>query len=137
MASSRQSCGGSKGSCVSTAKNSLKAGTERFPWTGARPARAIDVAVSDEAITFELDDGRTIAAPLGWYPRLLEGTPAERANWRLVGRGLDVHWPDLDEDLEVQHVVMGLPSLEGSAPLQSWLDERTAKKKRTRKKATA
>jgi Protein of unknown function (DUF2442) len=124
---------------VSTEKNSSKAGIERFPLTAARPACAIDVTVSDEAVTFELDDGRTIAAPLGWFPRLVEGTRAERKNWRLVGKGLDVHWPDLDEDIEVQHVVLGVPSLEGDASLQRWLDERAAKKKKTstRKKASA
>ncbi|MSP21517.1 MAG: DUF2442 domain-containing protein [Dehalococcoidia bacterium] len=105
--------------------------------TASKPARAIDVQVTDEAVIFELDDGRTIAAPLGWYPRLLEGTAKERSNWRLIGRGLDVHWPDLDEDTEVQHIVLGLSSTESQPSLQRWLDERAAKKKRTRKKASA
>ncbi len=122
---------------MSTEKSSSKVGIERFPTVEGRSARATDVAVSDEAVTFELDDGRTIAAPLGWFPRLIEGTATERANWRLVGRGLVVNWPDLDEDIEVQHVVLGVPSLEGAASLQKWLDEREAKKKRTRKKASA
>ena len=49
----------------------------------------------------ELADGRTISAPLGWYPRLQHGTNAERKNWRLVGRGEGIHWPDLDEDISV------------------------------------
>ncbi len=102
-----------------------------------REARAMDVIVTDDTLTLELVDGRTISVPIGWFPRLANGTPAERNNWKLVGEGLDIHWPDLDEDIEAQHLLLGLKSGEGPASLRKWLDEREAKKKRTRKKASA
>lgn len=100
----------------------------------------MDVSVTDDTLTVDLVDGRTISVPIGWYPRLAHGTPAERNKWRLVGNGLDIHWPDLDEDIEAQHLLMGLMSGEGPASLQRWLDERAAQKtqkKTTRKKASS
>jgi len=75
-----------------------------------RPAPAVTaVIVTDEAVQFEPSDGRTVSAPLAWYPRLAHGTPAERAHWRLVGRGAGVHWPDLGEDISVEGVLAGRP----------------------------
>ncbi len=56
-----------------------------------------------------LDDGRTISAPLAWYPRLLSGTPEERENFELIGDGEGMHWPDLDEDISVEGVLAGPP----------------------------
>lgn len=92
-----------------------------------RPAPVITaVAVTHEAVQFELSDGRTVSAPLVWYPRLLHGTPAERAHWRLVGRGGGVHWPDLDEDISVDGVLAGRPSGESQASLKRWLESRGA-----------
>ena len=60
-----------------------------------RPALAQRVTVTEDTLVVELVDGRTVSVPLPWYPRLAHGTPAERANWHLIGRGEGVHWPDL------------------------------------------
>lgn len=62
-------------------------------------ATAIDVRVTDEQLLVVLADGRELAAPLVWFPRLLEATRDERGNWRLFGRGQGIHWPDVDEDI--------------------------------------
>ena len=92
-----------------------------------RPAPAVtSVTVTDEAVQFDLSDGRMLSAPLAWYPRLAHGTPAERAHWRLVGRGAGVHWPDLDEDISVEGVLAGRPSGESQASLKRWLQSRGA-----------
>ena len=92
-----------------------------------RPAPTVTtVTVTDEAVQLELNDGRTVSAPLAWYPRLIHGTPAERAHWRLVGRGVGVHWPDLDEDISVDGVLAGRPSAESQASLKRWLESRGA-----------
>ena len=62
---------------------------------------AVAVTVPDDRITITLKDGRTIAAPLAWSPRLADATPAQRKNWRLIGRGQGIHWPDVDEEISV------------------------------------
>jgi uncharacterized protein DUF2442 len=62
---------------------------------------AIDVRVTDDRILVVLADGRELAAPLAWSPRLTEATTAQRENWRLIGRGQGIHWPDVDEDISV------------------------------------
>lgn len=84
------------------------------------------VTMTEEAVQFELSDGRTVTAPLAWYPRLAHGTLAERAHWRLVGRGAGVHWPDLDEDISLEGVLAGRPSGESQASLKRWLESRGA-----------
>ncbi|MCS7287662.1 MAG: DUF2442 domain-containing protein [Roseiflexus sp.] len=89
-----------------------------------RRAQAQTVNVTEEELVIELDDGRTISAPLAWFPRLLHGTPEERANWRLIGDGEGIHWPDLDEDIEVRHLLAGIPSQETQHSLQHWLQRR-------------
>jgi hypothetical protein len=85
-----------------------------------------DVAVSADALTVELLDGRTISVPLAWYPRLWHGTEAERANWRLVGRGAGIHWPELDEDISAEGLIIGKPSTESHSSLSRWLAGRQA-----------
>jgi hypothetical protein len=74
--------------------------------------RARSVRISDTALTVDLADGRTISAPLEWYPRLHRATAAERANWRLIGEGDGIHWPDVDEDISTIMLIEGLPSIE-------------------------
>ncbi|RIK43339.1 MAG: DUF2442 domain-containing protein [Chloroflexi bacterium] len=83
-----------------------------------------DVEVTDDSLTVDLRDGRSITVPLAWYPRLLHGTPAERKHWRLIGRGVGIHWPDLDEDLSVEGLILGRQSSESPESLQRWLDRR-------------
>ena len=68
---------------------------------------ATDVAFSDAMLRVTLDDGRELAVPLEWFPRLRDGAPAERANWRLIGIGEGIHWPDLDEDISVLGLLSG------------------------------
>jgi hypothetical protein len=62
---------------------------------------ATDVRVTVDAIHLMLMDGRDLTAPLAWLPRLAEATPEQRKNWRLIGRGQGIHWPDVDEDISV------------------------------------
>ena len=68
------------------------------------------VEVTDETITAHLVDGRVISVPLAWSWRLSEATPAQRANWRLIGDGHGVHWPDVDEDLSAEGMLNGVPA---------------------------
>ena len=89
-----------------------------------RQVRAQTVKVTDEELIVELDDGRTISVPLTWFPRLLHGTPAERENWRFIGDGEGIHWPELDEDIEVRHLLAGIPSQESQHSLRMWLESR-------------
>ena len=89
-----------------------------------RPASAQDVAVTDDSLTVDLVDGRTVSVPLAWYPRLSHGTAEERDNWRLAGRGEGIHWPDLDEDISVDNVLMGRASGESQRSFKRWIESR-------------
>jgi hypothetical protein len=82
--------------------------------------------VSEDALLVDLADGRTITVPLAWFPRLAHGTPAERANWRLVGGGEGIHWPELDEDISVESLLAGRRSGETQESLRRWLQTRKA-----------
>jgi hypothetical protein len=83
-------------------------------------AAAKAVRVTSEALVVELRDGRVVSVPLSWYPRLAEGTPAERRDWQLIGPGIGIHWPALDEDISVGGLLRGLPSGESAASLARW-----------------
>lgn len=63
---------------------------------------ATSVRIDDHALHVVLADGRELAAPLEWFPRLRDANAAQRANWRLIGRGQGIHWPELDEDISVK-----------------------------------
>jgi hypothetical protein len=91
-----------------------------------RAVLAQDVRVTDDTLIVELLDGRTLSVPLAWYPRLAHGTVAERANWRFIGRGDGIHWPQLDEDISVEDLLAGRRSGETQASLQRWLQARKA-----------
>ena len=91
----------------------------------ARDALAVDIKVTDDSLSAELADGRTIVVPLAWYPRLLHATPDERNSWRLIGAGRGIHWPELDEDLSVASLLAGRPSGESPASLKKWLANRS------------
>ncbi len=85
--------------------------------------QAQNVVVTDDALTVDLSDGRTISVPLAWYPRLLHSTPNERNNWRFIGRNDGIHWPDLDEDISIKNI-LGKPSGESQKSFQRWLEKR-------------
>lgn len=91
-----------------------------------RAALARDVRVTDNTLIVTLADGRTLTVPVTWYPRLAHGTPAERAEWRLVGRGGGIHWSRLDEDVSVDGLLAGRRSGESPGSLQRWLQGRAA-----------
>ena len=84
------------------------------------------VSVFDDTLNAELSDGRTISVPVAWYPRLLHGSAIERNNWRLIGGGQGIHWPDLDEDISVESLLAGRPSGESQTSLKRWLKSRQA-----------
>lgn len=69
---------------------------------------AIDVSFTKDALHFVLADGREISAPLEWFPRLRDASEKERNTWRLIGNGIGVHWPDIDEDVAVRTLMTGL-----------------------------
>lgn len=86
---------------------------------------ALSVRVTNDDLTADLLDGRTITVPLTWFPRLANGTPEERSNWRLIGGGRGIHWPDLDEDISVESLLAGRKSAETQDSLNRWLQRRT------------
>ena len=87
---------------------------------------AVDVHATEDTLTADLSDGRTISVPLGWYPRLEHASPGERANWRLIGRGHGIHWEDIDEDISVEGLLSGKPSGESQTSFKKWLHGRQA-----------
>ena len=87
---------------------------------------AEDIQVTEDTLTAELSDGRSISVPLAWYPRLVHATPEERNNWELIGGGMGIHWPDLDEDLSVEGFIKGLKSGESPRSFQRWLEAKKA-----------
>lgn len=89
-----------------------------------RLVSAQGVKVTEDSLIVELSDGRTISMPLAWFPRLLNGTPAERNHWRFIGDGEGIHWPDLDEDISVENLVLGKPSGESQKSFKRWLEQR-------------
>ena len=71
---------------------------------------ALDVHFSEDTLSVDLADGRTITVPLVWYPRLLDATPEQRRNWQIIGAGYGIHWPDVDEDLSTEGLLRGAPA---------------------------
>lgn len=99
----------------------MSSSTTRIP-----VVRADDVIVTEDTLTVDLSDGRSISVPLAWYPRLVHGTPEERSNWRLVGQGVGIHWPALDEDISVENLLTGRASGESQRSLKRWLSQRAS-----------
>jgi len=77
-----------------------------------------DVRITGDEIIVQLADGRTVSVPLAWSWRLFEATPEQRANWRLIGNGQGVHWPDIAEDLSADGFLHGAPSYRASSPAE-------------------
>lgn len=86
--------------------------------------RVTGVSVTDDTLSVDLEDGRTVAVPIGWYPRLAHGTPAERMNVQIAGAGYGLHWPELDEDIGVEGILLGKRSNESSHSFEKWLASR-------------
>ncbi|GIW01962.1 DUF2442 domain-containing protein [Roseiflexus sp.] len=85
--------------------------------------RIIHVLVTDDTLSVDLEDGRTISVPIGWYPRLAHGTPEERAHFQISGAGYGIHWPELDEDIGIEGLVLGKRSTESPASFERWLQQ--------------
>lgn len=86
--------------------------------------RMIKVTVTDDTLSVDLEDGRTVSVPIGWYPRLAHGTAVERANVQIAGAGFGLHWPDLDEDIGVEGLLLGKRSAESPESFERWLQKR-------------
>lgn len=94
-----------------------------------RLARVSHVTVTEDMLSVDLEDGRTVSVPIGWYPRLAHGTPAERANFQISGAGYGIHWPELDEDIGVEGLLLGKKSSESPASFGRWLQARQRENK--------
>jgi hypothetical protein len=88
---------------------------------------AENVSITDHTLSVELSDGRTISAPLAWFPRLLHATKEERSRWRLIGRGQGIHWEEIDEDISVENLIAGKSSGESQMSFKKWLAKRAAR----------
>ncbi len=95
--------------------------------TVLRNDKALTVVVTDDTLTVDLEDGRTISVPIGWYPHLANGTPEERNDYQISGAGYGIHWPQLDEDISVEGLLLGKPSSESQASLARWLARQRVK----------
>lgn len=78
--------------------------------------RVKDVRFTEDLLSVDLVDGRTISVPLAWYPTLLHATPQQRGDWRISGGGFGIHWPALDEDLSTEGLLRGAPAPHAFAP---------------------
>ncbi len=87
--------------------------------------KIIDVRSDSDTLTIDLSDARTISVPLAWYPRLLNGSIEERKNWRIIGNGIGINWPDLDEDISLENIILGQPSGESQKSFKRWLVSRS------------
>ena len=85
---------------------------------------AIDVNITEDTLSVELSDGRTISTPIGWFPRLEQANEQERKNWKLIGKGSGIHWEDIDEDISVEGLISGKPSFESQSSFKNWLRTR-------------
>jgi hypothetical protein len=86
---------------------------------------ANNVSVSEDTLSVDLSDGRSISVPIEWFPRLVHATPEERRKWRLIGNGQGIHWEDIDEDISIEGLLAGKPSGESQASLKRWLHGRS------------
>jgi hypothetical protein len=80
--------------------------------------RIIAMRVTDDSITAELADGRSISVPVAWSWRLSEATPEQRNNFEIIGSGLGVHWPDIDEDISATGMLYGIPARPRKTPVR-------------------
>ncbi len=89
-----------------------------------RIPEALNVLLTDDTLSVDLSDGRSISVPIAWFPRLLHSSEQERNNWRLIGRGQGIHWEDIDEDISIEGLLAGRPSGESQESFKKWLAKR-------------
>ena len=76
-----------------------------------KPGESVkNVHFTEDSLSVDLMDGRTITVPIAWYPRLLHATPEQRKKWEICGGGYGIHWPDIDEDLSTEGLLRGAPA---------------------------
>lgn len=121
--SAGRSCGESSNSWLKMSNDSQGNGMSTSAGK-TKVALAEEVRLTDNELIVELVDGRSVSVPIAWFPRLLHGGPRERENWRLIGRGEGLHWPDLDEDICVEDLLAGRGSGETQESLRRWLESR-------------
>ncbi len=85
--------------------------------------RLVSISVNDDTLAVDLEDGRTISVPVSWYPRLAHGTPDEKAHFETSGGGYGIYWPDLDEDISIEGMLLGRKSTESPASFERWLKQ--------------
>jgi len=88
---------------------------------------AVHVTVTEDKLTVDLADGRSLVVPLDWYPRLMHGSPAEQQNWQLLGDGYAIEWPDLDEHIGVEGLLAGRHSGESQQSFERWMASRNTR----------
>ena len=88
------------------------------------------VTVTEDTLTVELSDGRSLSVPLAWFTRLVHATPAERKSWRLIGLGQGIHWNKLDLYISIESLLAGKPSRESQASFKKWLSARMSDRAR-------
>lgn len=86
------------------------------------------VTITDDTLCVDLSDGRSISAPLAWFPRLQHASPTERKHWRRIGKGTGIHWEDIDEDISVEGLLAGRPSGESQPSFKRWLAARATRR---------
>jgi len=90
-----------------------------------RIPEALNVSLTDDTLSVDLSDGRSISVPIAWFPRLMNSSEQERNNWRLIGKGHGIHWEDIDEDISVEGLLAGKPSGESQKSFKKWLANRS------------
>jgi hypothetical protein len=90
-----------------------------------RIPEALNVLLTDDTLSVDLSDGRSISVPIAWFPRLLHSTEQERNNWRFIGKGQGIHWEEIDEDISIEGLLAGRPSDESQESFMKWLAKRS------------
>jgi hypothetical protein len=99
--------------------------------------KAEDVKITKDTLSVDLSDGRTIAVPLEWFPRLVHASPSERKNWKFIGKGHGIHWKDLDADISVEGLLNGKSSGESQSSFKKWLDARNPSRPSKKRKRSS
>ena len=92
-----------------------------------RIPEALNASLTDDTLSVDLSDGRSISVPIAWFPRLMHSSEQERNNWRLIGKGQGIHWEDVDEDISIEGLLAGRPSGESQESFKHWLANRSEK----------